>query len=538
MGIGENYWAAAPESRDQIVLFPTRLDEVVGPAHCVRLLDEILSQLDWSKWEKLYDLHRGQPPIHPQVISGILLYGLMKRVRSSRALEESLSIRLDFRWLAEGRSIDHTTLSKFRREHADALGDLFIQVGMVARQMNLLPLEQLAFDGTRLRANNRRSATRSSAELKQWRDELQKRYDELQKRMSAEDARDEALAATADVQKLPEELADVSGRLKQVEAALQELQRVEEAGETVPSRIPLTDCQSRVTPNKDGGFAPNYTPEAMVDTQSGFIVSCDVIAMTNEEHSLIPMLDRVQQDFGLSAAPREMLTDGMNCSGANLQQLEERRVTLYSPIKVTDPTTNPACRPDLTQPVPQESWDKLPVATVTVDGKKLTQLDKDAFVYDASKDCYWCPAAQTLPLATTSTEKFKTGNQVRRRYKSDATKCATCPLRERCLKAGVTVREISRFEHDHLREALAKRMSTPEAKQKYAKRREVMEHPFAIIKQHFGVRQFLLRGLERVRQEWRWISTAFNLYKLINLRSRPGPATTMGVISPLPSAFG
>lgn len=344
MGAGWNYWSDAPESREQIVLFPTRLDEVVGPADCVRLLDEILSHLDWSKWEAFYDGHRGQPPIHPRVMASILLYGLMKRVRSSRALEESLSIRLDFRWLAEGRSIDHTTLSEFRRKHTAALEDLFIQVGMVARQMNLLPLEQLAFDGTRIRSNNRRNATRSSKELKQWREELQKRYDELQQRMSAEDARDEALAA--DVQKLPEALKDVSSRLKQVEAALQELQRVEAAGETVPSRIPLTDPQSRVTPNKNGGFAPNYTPEAMVDTQSGFIVACDVIAMTNEEQSLIPLLDRVQRDFGLSAAPAEMLADGMMSTGANLQLLEDRGVTLYSPIKVTDPLKNPACRPD------------------------------------------------------------------------------------------------------------------------------------------------------------------------------------------------
>lgn len=164
-------------------------------------------------------------------------------------------------------------------------------------------------------------------------------------------------------------------------------------------------------------------------------------------------------ESGMSSAPAEMLADGMMCNGANLQLLEDRGVALYSPIRVTDPMTNPACRPDSTQPVPEESWDKLPIAVVTVDGKKLTQMDKDAFVYDADKDCYWCPAAQKLPLATTSTEKFKMGNQVRHRYKSDATTCATCPLRERCLKRGVAVREISRFEHDHLRTELAQRIS-------------------------------------------------------------------------------
>ena len=41
------------------------------------------------------------------------------------------------------------------------------------------------------------------------------------------------------------------------------------------------------------------------------------------------------------------------------------------------------------------------------------------------------------------------------------------------------------------------------------------ETPFAIIKGILDVRRFLLRGLEKVRTEWRWICTAYNLKKLI-----------------------
>ena len=101
-------WARSPESREQVVPFPQRLDDAVSPRHPVRLVDEILSRLDRSAWEQGHDLTRGQPPIHPRVLAGVLLYGLMTRVRSSRALEEALQVRLDFRWLAEGRTIDHT----------------------------------------------------------------------------------------------------------------------------------------------------------------------------------------------------------------------------------------------------------------------------------------------------------------------------------------------------------------------------------------------------------------------------------------------
>ena len=40
------------------------------------------------------------------LLAGMILYGLLKRIRTSRALEEALQVRLDFRWLAQGRSID------------------------------------------------------------------------------------------------------------------------------------------------------------------------------------------------------------------------------------------------------------------------------------------------------------------------------------------------------------------------------------------------------------------------------------------------
>jgi hypothetical protein len=58
-------------------------------------------------------------------------------------------------------------------------------------------------------------------------------------------------------------------------------------------------------------------------------------------------------------------------------------------------------------------------------------------------------------------------------------------------------------------------MSTPQAKQIYDQRPRIAETPFAILKSVFGLRQFLLCGLEKVRTEWRWAVTSFNLRKLV-----------------------
>ncbi len=46
--MGVDYWAKAPQVRGQMVLFATRLDEVIGAKHPVRVLGEILSRIDWG----------------------------------------------------------------------------------------------------------------------------------------------------------------------------------------------------------------------------------------------------------------------------------------------------------------------------------------------------------------------------------------------------------------------------------------------------------------------------------------------------------
>jgi transposase len=510
-------WAKSPEVRDQMVLFPSRLDEVIGQDHNVRLLDDILGRLDWSKWESTYDLRRGQPPFHPRILAGVILYGLLTRVRTSRALEEALQVRLDFRWLVEGRSIDHTTISEFRRKNADALKDTFVQIGLVAREMGWLPLETLAFDGTRMRANNRRTGTRTPDRLREMKEELAAKFAELEAKTAAVDTQEDEVFGEQSTHTLSAELADVERRRKQVDAVLAEIERMEQAADTIPNRVPITDPQSRVTPNKEGGFAPNYTPLATVDVDSGLIVSADVISNTDEDKHLIPAIEDVQEQFDLDAPPAEVLADGMMATGENLAECDARAISLYSPLAGQNDVENPALRDDPTQPVSPEDRDRLPTKTINRKGEKYQQLDKQAFVYDEDNDCYWCPEGNKLPYANTTSETRNGRHCERRRYKASAEDCAECSLRDLCLQGKAKQRTISREQHESLRTAHAEKMSTDEAQEKYSRRRHPGERPFAVIKHQFGARRFLLRGIDQVKQEWLWLSSAFNLHRLFGL---------------------
>ena len=63
-------------------------------------------------------------------------------------------------------------------------------------------------------------------------------------------------------------------------------------------------------------------------------------------------------------------------------------------------------------------------------------------------------------------------------------------------------------------EAMAQRLRTSEGRALYAQRKHTPEPVFGIIKSVLGFRQFLLRGLEAVRGEWRLVTMAWNLKRM------------------------
>ena len=67
-------------------------------------------------------------------------------------------------------------------------------------------------------------------------------------------------------------------------------------------------------------------------------------------------------------------------------------------------------------------------------------------------------------------------------------------------------------------EAMAHRLQTPGGKKLYALRKQVPEPVFGIIKSVLGFRQFLLRGIDRVRGEWSLVTMAWNMKRMFVLR--------------------
>lgn len=513
------YWQDAPMPRDQLALFATTLEDRIPEDHPVRVLDEILSRMDWTEWEANYHGAMGQPPIHPQVLASVLLFAMIRRIRSSRQIEYQINHSIDFMWLVSGRTISHNTICEFRRDHGDQLQGIYKQMIRLAVEMGVAKLSELCIDGSRILANANRyktwTAERVSKVIESLDAELKEALDKMETADEADDLLDDGTAAD----KLPGPLADMQLRKEKLEEILAQLNSMDEQrqanginAQKNPAQVPKTDPDARILPNKEGGYAANYTPLTVTETQHGFIVGADVVIGNVEHDQLLPMVDDILATY--DAEVETMMGDTAYSAGENLSGTEERGIELLAPLAEPKCPDNPALREDLTQPVAEEQLDELPLNPQT------KRFDKSAFVYDEEADCYYCPAGKKLPRS--GSEKKTRGGKTTRQINYTCYACAGCPLADRCRKdpAAKKGRKITHDLHEAARRRHRTRMQDAANRERYKTRQHIAETPFAVFKAAMDLRRFLLRSIEGVQREFLWGCTAFNLKKLMNMTDK------------------
>lgn len=510
-------FAEAPVPRDQINLIPTSLDDLIPENSPIRLVDELLDLLDWTVFNDSFRYEkRGRPPIPPRILAAIWIWGFFRRIRSSRDLEYQLCTNVEFMWLAHGHRLDHSTLAEFRSQHAKPLKEIHRDLIRWAKNLGVIKIADLYVDATRIKAN----ASRSRMMTAQKATDLLKIIDQqIEAHLQATELADQAEDLLEDVHadQLPEPLADLYRRKEQLEQMAETCREMDKARKKKgtdpqknPFQLPITDPDSRVLPNKEGGYAPNYTPLVAVEGELGLIVSTTIFSSTNEQDYLISTVSDVESSYDVTV--QMVGADAAYSTISNILELEHvQHKDFVSPHRGGDPVAdNPAIRDDPSEPVAQEDIAKLPVDS----GGKFTA---EAFVYDASGNQMYCPAGRAMPKAYTEQNTLVDGRTMERTiYQSPS--CKGCVLYEACrgkkeFKSG---RRVTRDEHADLRDAHREKMATAEAKERYRGRFSPGERPFAQIKEHFGMRRFQTRGQPAVESEFQLGTIAQCIGRLAN----------------------
>ena len=514
--VNGSYWQTPPGARNQVLLIPFSLEERIPHSHPVRLLDEILDGLDWTAWESKYCGKLGQPAIHPSVLCKVLLFAMIRRVRSSRIIEYQIEHSVDFMWLVSGRSIDHSTISDFRRKHKKELKDIHRHMLRVAIDMGVAKLSELCIDGTRVRANASRHKTWTAERIEKLLKELDGQIETAMAELETNDSTDELFDDGTAPDRLPPELAELTTRRTKMNEVLEQLREMDRRRKADgiepkknPAQLPKSDLDGRILPNKEGGYAPNFTPLNINEMTNGFIVESDVLVGNVEHLNLITTVDTISETYAVDID--SVMADSAFATGPNISGLEERGIEFLSPLSVVSCENNPALRDDLTVPVAAADVKRLPINPQT------KMFDRSAFVYDAEADQFHCPAGKTLSRGGQEIRQTAAGPVLHVIYFGD--ECDGCEQAPECRKNpnGGRGRKVTRDEHEAARERHRVHMNKPESSDRYKKRQHFGEMPFAVMKVCFDMRRFLLRGLAGVQAEWQWCCTAFNLKKLMTL---------------------
>jgi len=144
---------------------------------------------------------------------------------------------------------------------------------------------------------------------------------------------------------------------------------------------------------------------------------------------------------------------------------------------------------------------------MTSGAKARGRFGKQDFRYAAETDVYICPAGEKLTYRYTREES----GMLLRRYWTNA--CQSCAIKNKCTTG--RERRIARWEHEHVLEAVQKRLD--EHPEKMRQRRETVEHPFGTIKARMGATHFLMKTLPRVASEMALHVLAYNLTRVMNI---------------------
>ena len=147
-----------PIDRDSVYLFPPSVQDWLPETHLARYIANVIESLDLSGIERAY-AGRGSDAYHPASLMSLLIYGYATGVFSSRKIEMATYDSVAFRYLACNRHPDHDTLATFRRRFGDQFQALFVQVLQIAQANQLSQFGSVSLDGTKLHAN----ASRHSA---------------------------------------------------------------------------------------------------------------------------------------------------------------------------------------------------------------------------------------------------------------------------------------------------------------------------------------------------------------------------------------
>jgi len=451
--------------KNQNWLLPLSIKDMIPEDHICFLVEEFVESLDFSKFDMIYD-GAGHPAYHPRIIMKILIQGMLAGVRSSRKLASACRENLVFMFLAEKVGPDFRTIARFRKDNAGFVKDAFKKTVEIASGHDLVDLSFISIDGSMLKANAGKKRYFNRKGLDSLDKAVEKMIkgdialDELEDKVF--DNREEGLTGVdrRDLKKIVREYSKHENKQqikKSINQAKNELERHD------LKKVSISDPEARMMQNKKRVSELSYNTQFSV-SKNQIIIANDVCQDKHDVHQFKPQMKNIEGNIRL----RKDTKVGVDCGysdGENIKFAEDEGIDLYVPSRAQA----------------QEFDDK------------EQSLNHDNYDYDEERDEIIANGAR---YRFRGVYTRKNGRRVISYYNPDLKRKKDVPF----------------YFRERLR--MKEKILTQEGRRIYSLRKTTVEPVYGNIKANLGFREFLLRGMEKVKIELNLVCIAHNLQKI------------------------
>lgn len=504
------------DNQNQVLLFPSRLDENIPSVHPVRIVNEIVDKLDIS--DILSEYKGGGTSIyHPRMLLKILIYGYLNNIYSSRKIAQQLTENIPFMWLSGSQTPDFRTINDFRGKRLKGrINELFANIVRLMQEEGLVSLSKQYIDGTKLESASNRYTFVWRKSVEKHKPRLQEHilevFDIIEKSISGDNSAGiETELNGLDSNTLRERLSRLTSRLEQtskpVKKALSELenkllpklqeyeQKLSLCGER--NSYSKTDTDATFMRMKEdhmgnGQLKPAYNVQ--ISTENQIITHFGIYQRPGDTALLLPYIKAFKQRYGLDGlTSHTVIADAGYGSEQNYEYMEQEGITGYVKYNYFH----------------MEQKRKF---------KQNMFLPQNLF-YNGELDFMVCPMGQRMNFIRKQKNISDLG------YESQvsvyqAQNCQGCPLRKQCHKSQGNRRIELNHKLLEYRKQARELLMSEEGLMHRSKRPVEPEAVFGLLKKNKAFNRFRLRGIKKVEVEFGLLAMAHNLMKLTRNRAK------------------
>jgi transposase len=505
-----------PYEPQQAMLLPPSLEELIPEGHLVRVVYKMIEGIDRKVLESQYK-GGGTSAYDPQMLLKVIVYAYTQRVFSSRRITKELRENVNYMWLSGMNRPDHRTINRFRGKVMKAVIDeVFYGIIEQLMEQGYVNLESYFVDGTKIEANAnrytyiwRKSTEKNKAKLREKVKQLMEEIDEIEsaeeEKYGDADLEEVGEGKEIDAEKLREAARKINERLKQkpddkdlkkAKKALESdyiprMEKYQHYEEILGNRnsFSKTDTDATFMRMKDdhlgnGQLKPGYNIQ--LGTQKQFILGYSLHRRAGDTNCLKEHLEKFKTWLG--GFPKNLVADAGYGSEENYSYLEGQQITAY----VKDYQFHREQKRDYKQKHPYRV---------------------ENFNYFPDVDEYECPQKKRLRYIFADPCQSDHGYISERRI-YECEDCSQCPVKVDCTRSKYNRQIQIGVELERLKRKARDNLLSPQGVEMRSRRPVEVEAVFGQLKQDWGFRRFMLRGIEKVTAEWGILSIAHNIAKV------------------------